>query len=115
MARSPLKALAIGGGVGLGELTEMPTGLFVSGNSFRGQPPSSGITLNRATAINLEGWELWRFREFVGLGRALDRMRPLPFCSENKLGFMCLTTALLLRLFWSHEHVKLPNQKHEFQ
>jgi len=62
MARSPLKDVGIGAGLGLGELTDMLIGLSPGGSSFRGQPPSNGITLNNARATNVLGWDRRRLR-----------------------------------------------------
>src|SRR5512144_1421314 len=52
MARSPLKAVATGAGLGLGEVSEMPTRVSVAGRSFRGQPPSNGRMLKSATTAS---------------------------------------------------------------
>src|SRR6185369_2099160 len=51
IARSPLNALRIGGGVGVGELEEVLT-REVEGISLRGQPPSkSGRAANKPAAM----------------------------------------------------------------
>jgi hypothetical protein len=65
MARSPLKDVGIGAGLGLGEPMDILTGLVPGGSSFRGQPPINGITLNNATATNVLGWDRRRTRQLL--------------------------------------------------
>ena len=82
IARSPLNALRIGGGVGVGELDEVLTREF-GGISLRGQPPSkSGKAANKPTAIkrrashplSLVILSIWSVRLF-GSGVCFGRSR----------------------------------------
>src|SRR5215813_12520645 len=95
MARSPLKDVGIDLGVGLGELTDMLTGLSPGGSSLRGQPPSNGITPSKARAMTVLGWERRRPRLLLAQhcgsgsrGQARTPALPAILCSLIELRFI---------------------------